>query len=95
MGQALEVPLLDSLFVDKEILVEDVILKDNLGCDYHERIELKIPSRWARRGKPGGYLLVSLTSVSRKFMQQILLEITSRHMKAYQTVSHSILLGTQ
>lgn len=66
-------PLLDSLLVDEEILVEDVTLSDNLGCDYHERIELKIPSRWARRGKPWGYLLVSLTSVSRNFMEQILL----------------------
>lgn len=86
---------MDSLLVDKEVLVEDVILNDNLGCDYHERIELEIPSGWARRGKPGSYLLLILTLVSRKFMEQILLETTSRQMKAYHAVSHSIFLGTQ
>lgn len=61
MGQALEVPLLDSLLMDKEVLGEDMKLNDKLSCDYHERIELEIPSRWARRGKLGSYLLLSLT----------------------------------
>lgn len=89
------VPLSDSLLVNKEILAEDLIFSDNLACDYHERIELEIPSRWTRRGKPQRYLLLGTTSVSRKFMERILPETTSRHMKAYHAVSHSIFLGTQ
>jgi len=95
MGQALEVPLQDSLLMDKELLIEDVILSDNLVCDYHESIEVETPSRQSRRGKPGSYLLLSLTSVSRTFMEHILLVPISRHLKAYHKVSHSIFLGTQ
>lgn len=93
MGQALEVPLLDSLLVDKKSTGWrwDTQWQSWLWLPW----ELEIPSGWARRGKPGSYLLLSLTLVSRKFMEQILLETTSRHMKAYHAVSHSIFLGTQ
>lgn len=70
-------------------------LNDNLGCDYDERIELKIPSGWARRGNWGCYLLVSITSVSRKFTEphpgtwrpttQYLSRNSGRHRLANQT----------
>lgn len=52
MYQALEVPLLDFLLMDKEIVVQHVILNDNPSCDYHKRIGIRTPSRLVRREKP-------------------------------------------
>lgn len=52
MYQALEVLLLDFLLMDKEIVVQHVILDDNLSCDYHKMIEIRTPSRLVRREKP-------------------------------------------
>lgn len=52
MYQALEVLLLDFLLMDKEIVVQHVILDDNLSCDYHKRIGIRTPSRLVRREKP-------------------------------------------
>lgn len=86
---------MDTLLTDKEVLAKDVILNDNLGHGYHERTEVEVPSTLERRGKLGSCLLLSLTSVSSKLTEQILLETTSRHMEAYNAVCHSIFLGTQ